>query len=873
MNSAQGILRARAARSATFAFLIFINLLLYSMYGPNHFLPAFCSETALAKDRPLLGPSLAYEFASSLKEGRRSRELGPGNDIAAGAGATFWNLINPANASSVHVYIEPVTVVKFYDDALAAPESSTSDIVETSWWWKVGVVVVPISTVMVLLYFLLLFLLKDAELIDRQRSQAEAEKRKPKGSLTSAGVEMGTLTGRHVADVELLASSRDLLASWAGLEDQVVIWSRRGGQTFEPTALEIPITADPPSLTLLALDENSKFCAATTIMGRVLVWSLDRKILIDFSTSQLTFGTALHLFPSPTRKFGGTPAPPVGFTPASTSTYPSGFFTVHKDGYLVFWDCTACRAVVLLSPSPSDVLKLQQFIIHPVVASAPATPSWPIYARTSSTGQLQLYRADSQTNWETWAEILDTPVTTPSDPVTALAYGDFGFGAVLPQRRHSFVVVGTLSGLVSLYDSEGNRHMTVAEMPGAVRQIRLIEGCQSKCGTCSERITDGFNIVSSSRQAVHVARIYTAPDNSTCKCSSNFVSAELRSSGAFSSRSTPASAKRRSRRPSHLPAGEDSPPSPSPPARDVAHLRERSTGTASSPQSDDDEISSPVPSRPNSPSPAPRSRQSPNSNASSGSLPTLVFVSTFLPPASVSSTPSNESLNGEIPLFGTSNDAASESNISISMDFRLLSIVTVASDERGGWDVLGKTVVGVRRRQATKEEKSLRAAGEGRGATAWEVWSVKLGASSNLLVLPSMNASVGVAEGTTMLDTLLASASTSPLSTLITSELKAASTMGSTPSETLRRRHNLSNNATNSSPTPYSPSIPSPLSNRIRFHDISLPFSRARPLLSGLDGTTLLVGLGNAIALVTEKKGSLMSISQIRDAKRQSGSF
>lgn len=284
----------------------------------------------------MLSPSLSTEFVGNVLSYRTGRDV----DIVAGAGEAFWRVINPANASSVHVYVEPVTVVKFYDDGLAAPESAVGSpaVTSQSLPLTLSLLVLPIAATTFLLYLILLYLLKDAELLVNRRSSSSEPKgdRKPK---TDAGVDLAALRGRHASDVEVLASSRELVASWAGLDDRVVIWRRspESPTAFEASHLHIPITAEPASLTLIALDGDSKFCAAATMTGRILAWSLDRTLLIDFSLpSATTLPLATHLFPAPVRA-RGTPAPP------GSSARPEryGFFSAHHDGSLVLWDCTA----------------------------------------------------------------------------------------------------------------------------------------------------------------------------------------------------------------------------------------------------------------------------------------------------------------------------------------------------------------------------------------------------------------------------------------------------------------------------------------------------------------------------------------------------
>lgn len=817
------------------------------MYGADHYLPAFCSEAALAKDRPLLGPSLAADLASALQRGQRG-DHARDEDVRQGAGAAFWKTINPANASSVHVYVEPVTVIKFHDDGLVAPESASShQIVETSVWLRVGIFVGPIGALIVVLYLLLLYLLKDADLIEVQRLQvfqAKGEKRRTKGG---AGVELVTLRGRHAADVELLASGKDVVASWAGLDDHVVIWQRGGTANFKPTHLEIPITAEPPSLLLLALDGDAKFCAAATRTGRILVWALERKLLLDFSPPSTTaphsvLGPATHLFPSPTLATNSTPAPPGSLT----RPLHVGFFSIHQNGYVVLWDCTACLATVVLSPPTLAAdIKLKSMVVFPLRQAKRSR--WPLVARVYSTGQLVLHRSEGGAAWDQWPSPFDAKVTTPADPITAVAFGEYALGAGPIKSPKSVLVVGTLSGLVSLYDLEAAKRICmVAEMEGAVRQIRLCSSTKSKCSTCAESMADGFVVVCSTRQTVSVLRVF-APANSSpcpsCNSSSAPSSRDLGRSSSKSSLRTPNKARSSSQ------SRSSTDEAPYPPPTHGFHLRRGNAAVEGSRTSESSD----------------RGMDEPTSTSlvSSTSTDNLAKLDASLRPAtSVSAPPAAPVLtNGspsDIPLFNTSldqNASGSEANevaLSDWPELRCLDVATTLSDERGGWELIDRTVVGVRRHRATKKEKELPGEGEVRGTTAWEVWSIStspLPSSSSPLTATDNR----LIEGSTSLEHLL---SPSPIPA-------TPPTTTHSPPDALRRRI-----------TPFSPASsplrsprPTALVPTIRFEDVALPFSRARPVISAPSDAAMAVGLGNSVAVITLKGGGpsgLLSLPSMR---------
>lgn len=203
----------------------FISLLFCS-YGSEHYLPATCSQTALSSDRPFLAPSLDPSLSRALRLGQSDDPSAASHlSVPLGSGKLFWDLVNPHNASSVQIYLEPTMSIQLFDHAATAAaaiqqiasSSSPDDIVdgvdvdvdvdgddddddfyrsspapesvqlppsgyvsggddddgEVGRWTRVLIVVLPILVVMGLLRLLLVYLLKDAELLQARWGSEE----------------------------------------------------------------------------------------------------------------------------------------------------------------------------------------------------------------------------------------------------------------------------------------------------------------------------------------------------------------------------------------------------------------------------------------------------------------------------------------------------------------------------------------------------------------------------------------------------------------------------------------------------------------------------------------------------------------------------
>ena len=667
-------------------------------------------------------------------------------------------------------------------------------------------VVAPIGFATLMVYFILLYLLKDTSLLEAERKQsieAAAGRKEEKGK--SAAVEMAILRGRHAADVELLASSDSVVASWGGLDAQIVIWRKRAGSTvFEPSHLEIPITADPPSLAHLAIDRDSRFCAAATSTGRMLIWELERRLLIDFSASlpldslnspSLHFGSATHLIAAP------TPVRDASAPPGTTLPPPqAGFFSVHPDGAIIYWDCVAYQLSIVL-PAPAATSARPKSIDRPKVLliSSPAGASspWPVFSKVSPLGVLSLYRCESGIATDQWTAIFERTVASSAESVTALAVGSFMVG-ISESKMREVIVIGMAEGLISVYDvKEGKKVCELESMDGPIRQLRLLPAVPTACTVCAERILDGFSLVASTSDTLKITRIFNPP-SSTCVCTP--VPTRGRNPGTTGSsaefgRSTSGSLRIATPRKNGWDAGDELlTPSPSPRASSYSRRGSREVRR-------------------------PEIVDRGGAELSSGAS----YESITLPSSRLGQSASNGMVADVIKI---PNDS-SWSTVAVRTESMTML------DDRGGWEVVNGSAVGLRRRRITQREKGLLREGESRGRT-WEVFSVTLDGSG-----------AGNLEGASSLDSLSQSES-------VERELVIPTSTNGTP-DSLRRRNPKSSTRSSipSLDIPLAPFASTPI---VRLEDVALPFSRARPIV--LAGTSVVVGLGNTIAVISAETAS-----------------
>ncbi|GAA5905025.1 uncharacterized protein JCM6883_004942 [Sporobolomyces salmoneus] len=452
------VLKDRPAKTSTVAFLWVINVLLWAFYGSEHYLPATCSQTALSSDRPFLAPSLDPSLSRALRLGQTDPSAASHLSVPLGSGQAFWNLVNPNNASSVQIYLEPTISIQLFQNPTTsldtsyssdfdddefyrspAPESlqlsraelAIRDDGEVGVWTKVMIVVLPILMVMGLLRLLLVYLLKDAELLQARWGSEERVSGRAKdedGSVNGEDqAEIEVVKGieparrQHRGDVELVANGGHIIVSWAGLEEEIQVrrripsvapsstprpsFDRRDSSSDSPpsfaTRLHIPLAADPVSIVSLAVDSEGKFCAAVTNRGRVFVWSLERGgTLVDFGSSHPRALTVAA--PGPTsakdQKKAETPAPPLSFTGSriKSSSEPC-FYSLHAEGEVVRWNCGSCEAETVAEADEKKEEDEEEIVRRQLIVPTNSFDgtTTPLLARTYKDGRLQLVRIDT----------------------------------------------------------------------------------------------------------------------------------------------------------------------------------------------------------------------------------------------------------------------------------------------------------------------------------------------------------------------------------------------------------------------------------------------------------------------------------------------
>ncbi|KAH8917189.1 hypothetical protein BT69DRAFT_1323755 [Atractiella rhizophila] len=511
------MLKERGAKTFTFGSLVVINTSLILFYGRDHYLPAFCSQANPDAPNRLLSPSLGNDLNNLLaKEYALSQPSG-----SSSPAEVFWNVVNPNGASSIHVYVEPASVLALRSPANLDTETTLSAI---SVWFEpfslfARFVVLPLVLSLFTMYLFLLYLLKDSDklALERERAKMALEKEAASAATQEELLRIDTWKGRHGGDVDLASSNRETIVSWSAFEEFITVW--KGGSD----RILLPVSEDESPLTSLAVDENSTLCAAVTRGGNVVVWTMSRKRLRVTEEAEILvepLGKAIKVLFVSGAEVSSSPSSPTDFSKGGMNEGEGGrFLSFHEGGAVVSWDYRSGRGESSIAVPPPEWASSQPVKLHllDLHAPYPSKTYRPLIAQVSQSGLLSLWKCEEcSTSSSPWKEVALFSPSTTVDPIVTLGAAEFCGQLVL--------VVGCASGSTTLWDVEfdGGKKMaeiaSFSQIGGTPKQIRVLGECKARCSRCSSLTVDSLIIMIGSTGRLLVQRAILS---SSCGCSSN----------------------------------------------------------------------------------------------------------------------------------------------------------------------------------------------------------------------------------------------------------------------------------------------------------------------------------------------------------------
>ncbi|KAG8882560.1 hypothetical protein FRB98_003601 [Tulasnella sp. 332] len=716
--------RDRAAKNGSLLVILAITGGLYWASLPTH--STALKDTRLPSNLDIPATLSAYPEARSphtAQENATRRPLASPRDgyqsTPSSYRTAFWRTFNPDDDVLLHIRIQSPSQVTFRKRN-SPPNPETQDYgrqmtqrrksllrAVRPMLWTFKIVIFPMSATAYALYRLLLYLLKDAELLEAQRNRAEGDSPEatnadlkedmqtqqqtssppvPALPPVESSISLTSLPRVFLADVSLVASSVDSTLFMAtSVANETALWripseGMLNGASSRAQMISLSALMSGTEqlqlglVTALAVDASGMRCALGTKTGLVLQWRLGEGLegrtfthcatrAAVTSLSFLEEGSSSDRDPTASDSIVKAGSNSLLFPPSkprSTSTIT--LLVCLSDGQACVWNLKPnVTPSVLPTSSPSG--------------SIPPTPFLNKQGETKamfvlSTGEVEVTPTDPSpiAGSSIWPGLEVVSALAPSEEPAQVHVDSFLVG---PGLRTLGVVVTKAGNVVILDLAHSERICELYDVIDDVSRVRLAPVPWSRCDQCGQMEPDSFLLALSSASTgiVEVHQAIGVMEPARCVCA--FTRTASRRGSKVGLRERP-SHIRRSRTGSIINSASSSPTA----------LRTASSSTTHTPNYP---ISGHGFHSRRGSDKGVRPRQSTDSNLSEETDFDLNFalsdpftVSTAVPQA-------------------TKDSAAESLSESARRTVRVIKVVNVPCD-RGEWEVVGSTVVGLRRK-------------------------------------------------------------------------------------------------------------------------------------------------------------------------------
>lgn len=426
--------------------------------------------------------------------------------------ARLWQTLNPTDAASVHVKVEPWTVVSL-------PSASRQHVKRrnfASWAifrprvrafiWFFKLVILPIAGTTALLWVLLLYLLKDTELLDAKRSKFEEQdesdeernfqlQRERAEARTHLDTTLAVCAEGHGFDITLICYAGVHIISIAADSTLQIARASRKGTKLENLVILKDVLQSYHPVSALAADLASDMIMIGHANGHISLFSISSLRLIRTSLMDQFNEEA-----QPSSRISHIRLLPI--QQPSSPLEPVSILSFHRDG-------SAWRWTINGPPIKAVSLNPTQTAWAAIEVSKGALPAKDLTLFSSSDGSFSVYKLIEEAPYaktimsaRSTAGIVKcaTLLTVPTDSSRA---------------PKSYVAVGTVLGKLVLYEADTSRHVAQIDLCGSpIDRIRSLHGDSSKP---SESAYDGFDgillaaITSSSATLLSLEGILSTP--------------------------------------------------------------------------------------------------------------------------------------------------------------------------------------------------------------------------------------------------------------------------------------------------------------------------------------------------------------------------
>jgi hypothetical protein len=457
----------------------------------------------------------------------------------------IWHTFNPVNYDLVHIRIEAPTIVVMHhdlsNDTMQDKQQPRHDRVHRSkwarWWWRTArplewafkIILVPTLVTTTLLYGLLLYLLKDAELLEAQRNRKEPDSPVAEDPVPSvdSNVSFNTLPRAFPTDVDLIAASKDgTVIATVGLQSEFVLWRKETQSYIAVDTTDVLLgnsSGSRPSassaLTSIAVNDRGTYVAVGTAAGVIGIWYIGQnriQALPHLSVENLPSVVQIRFASSsphttgmstPRRASGGRNGIyPDGNIPAE---YAGTVYATYDNGLAMKWTVSSFTVPTYIRPSrAASVIKSMLLHVQP--------DDRLLMGFALEDGTLELCDLDSPNG------ILPHDcVVSAGNPADLVA--KVHVCSVDLEGAHRVIVgAATQAGVVSLWDAGTGEPMYIIEEPyGPISQLRLAPVPTKRCPSCRELPAESFLLAFSVGQVVLFHRVYLSLPTRKCSCPIN----------------------------------------------------------------------------------------------------------------------------------------------------------------------------------------------------------------------------------------------------------------------------------------------------------------------------------------------------------------
>lgn len=459
----------------------------------------------------------------------------------------IWRTFNPVNNDLVHIRVEAPTVVIMHHDIPSGNDTAHErqlrpdyDRVYRSrwsrlWWrmakpleWAFKVIAIPTLVTTSLLYGLLLYLLKDAELLEAQRSRKEPDSPISDDPVPAvdASVSFRTLPRVFSTDVELLAASKDgSVIATVGVQNEFVVWRK---ETQSYVALDVTdvllgsssstISASS-TLTAIAVNDRGTYVAVGTAAGVVGLWHIGQnrvQAIPHLSAENLPGVTQIYFAPSSSNPLGMS-------TPRRASwernaiqqdanviyEMAGSVYATYDSGLAIKWTVGPFAVPTYIRPSHSASV-VRSMLLH-------VQPDDKLLVGFAlEDGTLELSDLDP-TNGLLSRECCIV-AGNPADLVSKVHVCSME----LEGQKRLIISAATQAGVVSVWDGRTGDCMYILDEPyGPISQLRIVPVPTKRCPNCRELPAESFLLCFSVSQVVLFRRAYLSLPTRKCSCPLN----------------------------------------------------------------------------------------------------------------------------------------------------------------------------------------------------------------------------------------------------------------------------------------------------------------------------------------------------------------